>query len=46
MRGDMDDIEKFVKGFTRFQQQYFAEENTLYDALRAGQRPTTLLIGF
>ncbi len=41
----MEDIEKFVRGFSRFQQQYFSEENTLYDALRAGQRPTTLLIG-
>lgn len=41
----MEDIEKFVKGFSRFQQQYFSEENTLYDSLRAGQHPTTLLIG-
>lgn len=41
----MQDIEKFVRGFSRFQQQYFSEEQTLYDSLRAGQRPTTLLIG-
>jgi carbonic anhydrase len=41
----MEDIEKFVQGFSRFQQQYFAEDHTLWDALRAGQRPTTLLIG-
>jgi carbonic anhydrase len=41
----MEDIEKFVHGFSRFQQQYFSEEHGLYDALRAGQRPTTLLIG-
>jgi carbonic anhydrase len=41
----MEDIEKFVSGFTRFQQHYFSEEHSLYDALRAGQRPTTLLIG-
>ncbi len=41
----MEDIEKFVQGFSRFQQQYFSDEHTLYDALRAGQRPTTLLIG-
>lgn len=41
----MPDIEKFVRGFSRFQQHYFSEEHALYDALRAGQRPTTLLIG-
>lgn len=41
----MEDIEKFVRGFSRFQQQYFSEDQTLWDALRAGQRPTTLLIG-
>ena len=41
----MEDIEKFVSGFTRFQQQYFSEQQTLYDNLRAGQRPTTLIIG-
>ena len=41
----MEAIEKFVRGFSRFQQQYFAESQTLYDSLRAGQRPATLLIG-
>jgi carbonic anhydrase len=41
----MEDIEKFVRGFSRFQQQYFSEPQSLYDSLRAGQRPTTLLIG-
>ncbi len=41
----MEDIEKFVRGFSRFQQQYFSESQALYDSLRAGQRPTTLLIG-
>ncbi len=41
----MEDIEKFVSGFTRFQQQYFSEQHALYDNLRAGQRPTTLVIG-
>lgn len=41
----MEDIEKFISGFTRFQQQYFNEQQTLYDNLRAGQRPTTLVIG-
>lgn len=41
----MEDIEKFVRGFSRFQEQYFGEEQGLYDSLRGGQRPTTLLIG-
>lgn len=41
----MQDIEKFVRGFSRFQQQYFSEEQALYDTLRAGQHPSTLLIG-
>ncbi len=41
----MEDIEKFVRGFRRFQQQYFSEPETLYDSLRDGQSPSTLLIG-
>lgn len=41
----MQDIEKFVEGYSRFQQQYFGDGHTLYDALRTGQRPATLLIG-
>jgi carbonic anhydrase len=41
----MEDIEKFIKGFTHFQQQYFNPDNALFDHLRAGQHPTTLLIG-
>lgn len=41
----MEAIEKFLRGFSRFQQQYFSDSQTLYDSLRAGQRPATLLIG-
>jgi len=41
----MQDIEKFISGFSRFQQQYFNDSQSLYDNLRAGQRPGTLLIG-
>ncbi len=41
----MEDLEKFVQGFSRFQQQYFSDTHSLYDSLRAGQRPRTLLIG-
>ncbi|MBI3231161.1 MAG: carbonic anhydrase, partial [Burkholderiales bacterium] len=38
----MKDIEKFVKGFTRFQQNYFSAEDSLYSELRNGQHPSTL----
>ncbi|MCG2585939.1 carbonic anhydrase [Massilia sp. TS11] len=41
----MEDIEKFVHGFNRFQQQYFGEPHTLYEDLREAQHPGTLLIG-
>jgi carbonic anhydrase len=41
----MQDIEKFVRGFSRFQAQYFSEEHGVYESLRGGQRPSTLLIG-
>ncbi|MGV7207211.1 carbonic anhydrase [Oxalobacteraceae bacterium A2-2] len=41
----MEDIEKFIRGFSRFQQQYFSEGRNVYDSLRGGQRPATLLIG-
>lgn len=41
----MQDIEKFISGFGRFQQQYFNNSESPYGALRTGQRPGTLLIG-
>lgn len=41
----MQDIEKFISGFNRFQQQYFNENPDLYGSLRTGQHPHTLLIG-
>lgn len=41
----MQDIEKFISGFSRFQQQYFNENPDLYGSLRTGQHPHTLLIG-
>lgn len=40
----MQDIEKFIRGFSRYQQQYLSEP-TLLDSLRAGQHPRTLVIG-
>ena len=40
----MQDIEKFIRGFGRFQQQYLNEPTAL-DNLKSGQHPGTLLIG-
>lgn len=40
----MEDIEKFIRGFNRFQQQYLSEP-ALFDRLREGQHPGTLVIG-
>lgn len=40
----MQDIEKFIRGFGRFQQQYLSEPTAL-DSLRSGQHPGTLVIG-
>jgi len=41
----MHTIERLLKGFERFQQHYFEDAPALFDALRAGQHPQTLLIG-
>ncbi|HYD95809.1 MAG TPA: carbonic anhydrase [Noviherbaspirillum sp.] len=40
----MQDIEKFIRGFSRFQQQYLAEPSR-FESLREGQHPGTLVIG-
>jgi carbonic anhydrase len=40
----MQDIEKFIRGFSRFQQQYLREPTRL-DSLSQGQHPRTLVIG-
>lgn len=40
----MQDIEKFIRGFSRFQQQYLSEP-AIFASLRKGQNPGTLLIG-
>jgi carbonic anhydrase len=40
----MEDIEKFIDGFCRFQQQYLSE-HALFDTLREAQHPQTLVIG-
>ncbi len=41
----MQDIEKFIRGFQQFQQKYFSDQQDLFDDLRRGQKPKTLLIG-
>ena len=41
----MQDIKKLIKGFKRFQQNYFKSDDALFDQLRHGQNPKVLLIG-
>ena len=41
----MQDLKNLIKGFKRFQQNYFKSDDTLYDELRQGQTPKVLLIG-
>ena len=40
----MADISTFVKGFGRFQEKYFAGEDSIFETLRRGQSPSTLVI--
>ncbi|MBB5020471.1 carbonic anhydrase [Chitinivorax tropicus] len=42
----MDDLSKFLQGFHRFKQKYFADDKALYERLtQEGQKPSTLVIG-
>jgi len=38
------DISTFVQGFGRFQEKYFAGDESIFDQLREGQSPSTLVI--
>jgi carbonic anhydrase len=38
------DISTFVEGFGKFQEKYFAAEDTIFDKLRQAQNPSTLVI--
>jgi carbonic anhydrase len=38
------DISTFVKGFGKFQEKYFADDESIFDRLRQGQSPSTLVI--
>ncbi|HEX3572687.1 MAG TPA: carbonic anhydrase [Acidobacteriaceae bacterium] len=40
----MADISTFVKGFGKFQEKYFAEDESIFDRLRQGQSPSSLVI--
>lgn len=41
----MHDIERFIHGFEKFQSHYFEDSPGLFNDLKHGQRPGTLLIG-
>ena len=41
----MDEMDKFVGGFRRFQSKYFGRDSNLFDELKRGQSPKTLVIG-
>lgn len=40
----MADISTFVSGFGKFQEKYFAGDDSIFDKLRQGQSPTALVI--
>lgn len=41
----MDDLDRFIEGFRRFQLRYFGEDRELFTRLAQAQTPGTLLIG-
>lgn len=41
----MEDIAKLIAGFRRFQENYFRGDTELFDQLKEGQQPKTLVIG-
>lgn len=41
----MKDIERFITGFRSFRKDYFGPDRTLFETLRHGQSPKTMLIG-
>lgn len=43
-RIDLADIATFLAGFGRFQEKYFAQDESLFSRLRQGQSPSTLVI--
>lgn len=41
----MQDIARMIQGFRRFRKNYFRDDSALFDKLRKGQNPRTLIIG-
>lgn len=41
----MKDIQRFVAGFRDFQKDYFGPESSLFEPLKRGQSPKTMIIG-
>ncbi|SNB46919.1 carbonic anhydrase [Geobacter sp. DSM 9736] len=40
----MKDIQRFIAGFRKFQENYFGKESELFEPLKAGQSPKTMII--
>ena len=40
----MKDIARFIAGFRRFQEKYFSEDRALFERLRQGQQPKSLIV--
>jgi len=41
----MKDLERFIAGFRSFQKDYFGPDNSLFEPLKQGQTPKTMIIG-
>ncbi len=41
----MQDIVRMIRGFKRFKQNYFRDDAKLFESLKSGQNPRTLVIG-
>jgi carbonic anhydrase len=41
----MKDVQRFIAGFRAFQEDYFGSNKSLFETLRHGQQPKTMIIG-
>ncbi len=41
----MKDIQRFIAGFRSFQKDYFGQNKALFETLKLGQKPKTMIIG-
>lgn len=39
----MKDLERFIAGFRSFQKDYFGPDNSLFEPLKQGQTPKTMI---